>query len=153
MAGITNSEIMNWGDPLYFQMWIFFWHLMWKTFCHLDRANSLKTNLWTCIIWIGWSVTWICRHMVLVQTHNCSFSIMGPHILLTKFINTWRMVWNLIWGTSRFYKSKTEEAKRGRKSAIWSILCWRLSVTVVSTHRLTLPIAKILSVKHAWAWV
>ena len=32
-----------------------------------------------------------------------------------------------------FYKSKTEETKRGGKSAIWHILCCRLSITMVST--------------------
>ena len=25
-----------------------FWHLLWKTFCYFDRANSIKTNLQTC---------------------------------------------------------------------------------------------------------
>ena len=25
-----------------------FWYRMWKTFCHLDRANSIETNLRTC---------------------------------------------------------------------------------------------------------
>ena len=36
----------------------FFWHLMWKTFCHFYRANSTKTNLWTCNLWIKWSVSY-----------------------------------------------------------------------------------------------
>ena len=53
--------------------------------------------------------------------------------MLTKFINVCRMGWDSIWGTLRFYKSKTEEAKRGGMSAIWPILCCRLSITVVST--------------------
>ena len=35
--------------------------------------------------------------------------------------------------TSCFYESKTEEAKRGGKLAIWPILCCPLSITVVST--------------------
>ena len=43
------------------------------------------------------------------------------------------MVWDLIWGVSCFYKSKTEEAKRWGKSAIRPISCCRLSITVVST--------------------
>ena len=42
------------------------------------------------------------------------------------------MVWDSIWGTSCFYESKTEEAKRGEKLAIWPILCCRLSIPVVS---------------------
>ena len=36
---------------------------------------------------------------------------------ITEFISVCRMGWYLIWGTSCFYKSKTEEAKRGEKSA------------------------------------
>ena len=36
----------------------FFWHLMWKMFCHLYRADSTKTNLWTCNLWIKWSVSY-----------------------------------------------------------------------------------------------
>ena len=31
----------------------YFWHLMWKTFCFLDRANSIKTNLQTYNLQIG----------------------------------------------------------------------------------------------------
>ena len=44
----------------------------------------------------------------------------------------WADIWFEVC-TSCFYKSKTEETKRGGKSAIWPILCCRLSITVVST--------------------
>ena len=55
-------------------------------------------------------------------------------VALTKFIIACRMVWDLVWGTTLcFHKSKTEKAKRGGKSAIQPILCWWLSLTVVST--------------------
>ena len=61
--------------------------------------------------------------MNLVQTHKCSFSIMGSDIffnrvVVTKFIEGCRMVWDLIWGISCFFKSKTEEAKRGGEPPI-----------------------------------
>jgi hypothetical protein len=73
----------------------------------------------------------ICRHMNLVQTHKCSFSIMGPiiflnRVVLTKLINPCPMVWDSIWDILGFYESKTKEGKRGEKSAIWPILCCRL---------------------------
>ena len=51
-------------------------------------------------------------------------------VVLTKFINPCRMVWDSIWGTSFFYESKSDEAKRGGMSAIWPILCCRLFITV-----------------------
>ena len=54
-------------------------------------------------------------------------------VALTKFIIVCHMVQDLIWGTLWFHKSKTEEAKRGGMSAIQPILCWWLSLTVVST--------------------
>ena len=54
-------------------------------------------------------------------------------VVLTKYINVCRMIWDLIWGTSCFYKSNTEEAKRGGKSVIQPILCCQLSMTMVST--------------------
>jgi hypothetical protein len=41
--------------------------------------------------------------------------------------------WSEIKGKLCFYKFKTEEAKRGGKSAIQPILCCQLSITVVST--------------------
>ena len=35
-----------------------FLHLMWNSFCHFYRANSTKTNLWTCNLWTKWSVSY-----------------------------------------------------------------------------------------------
>ena len=37
----------------------FFWHLIWKTFCHLDRACSIKTDLQTCNLWTGQVVSYM----------------------------------------------------------------------------------------------
>ena len=39
------------------------------------------------------------------------------------------------------FKSKTEEAKRGEKFAIWPILCCRLPITVVSTPASSMSLA------------
>ena len=39
--------------------------------------------------------------------------------VLSKFISVCHMFWDLIWGASSFYKSKTKIVKRGEKSAIW----------------------------------
>ena len=30
-----------------------FWHLIWNFFCHLDGANSIKTDLQNCNLWTG----------------------------------------------------------------------------------------------------
>ena len=67
---------------------------------------------------------------MLIFNHGSTYFL--DKVALTKFINVCRMVWDLIWGTSCFYKSKTEEAKRGGKSAVWPILFCRLSITMVS---------------------
>ena len=64
---------------------------------------------------------------------NYGFTHFWNKVVLTKFINVCRMVWDLIWGTSCFYKSKTEEAKRWGKSAVQPILCCPPAITVVST--------------------
>ena len=37
---------------------VFFWHLNWKTFCHLDRASSIKTDLQTWNLWTGRSLSY-----------------------------------------------------------------------------------------------
>ena len=34
-----------------------FWHLIWKTFCHLDRTSSIKTDLQNCKLWTGQTVS------------------------------------------------------------------------------------------------
>ena len=77
------------------------------------------------------------RHLILLQTHKCSLLIMGPHIFQKKLCQLNSSV-GAAWSemqfevfTSCFYKSKIEEAKRGGKSAIWIILCCRMSITVV----------------------
>ena len=58
----------------------YFWHLMWKTFCHLDGANSIKTALWTCNLWTEWSVTyksvnWFWLNLPLYQNSKKVFHI------------------------------------------------------------------------------
>ena len=45
----------------------FFWHLIWRTFWHLDRASSTKTDLQTCNLWTVWSVK-NSSHAVLEKT-------------------------------------------------------------------------------------
>ena len=55
-------------------------------------------------------------------------------VVLTKFISGCRMVWDLICGTSWFYKSKTEKVTGGRKSAILPNWCCLLSITVLFTN-------------------
>ena len=55
-------------------------------------------------------------------------------VVLTKFISGCRMVWDLICGTSWFYKSKTEKVTGGGKSAILPNWCCLLSITVLFTH-------------------
>ena len=60
----------------------------------------------------------ICGHKNLVQSwymlifNYVSACFLGK-VVLTKFINACRMVWDLIWGTSCFHNSQSEEAKRG----------------------------------------
>ena len=36
----------------------FFWHLMWKMFCHSGGVNSIKTNLQTCNLWTSLYVSY-----------------------------------------------------------------------------------------------
>ena len=66
-------------------------------------------------------------------TFNYGFTHFSNKLVLSKFISVCRMFWDLIWDTSPFYKPKTEEVKRGGKSAIWSNWCFQLSITVAST--------------------
>ena len=35
-----------------------FWHIIWTTFCHLNMASSIKTDLLTCKLWTDWSLNW-----------------------------------------------------------------------------------------------
>ena len=55
-------------------------------------------------------------------------------VVLTKFISGCRMVWDLICGTSWFYKSKTEKVTVGGMSAILPNWCCLLSITVLFTQ-------------------
>ena len=48
--------------------------LNWLYNDQIDIANS-----WSTICFLTRDIG-ICRHMNLVQTHKCSFSVMGPHI-------------------------------------------------------------------------
>ena len=60
-----------------------------------------------------------------------TFNYWSPYFwdknMLTKFISGCRMVWDLICGTSWFYKSKTEKVTGDGKSAILSNCCCLLS--------------------------
>ena len=49
---------------------------------------------------------------------NYGSTYFSNKVMLTDLINGCHMVWDLIWGSSWFYKSKAEEAKVGEKSAI-----------------------------------
>ena len=54
--------------------------------------------------------------------------------MLTKFISGCRMVWDLICGTSRLFKSKTEKVTAGGKSAILPNWCCLLFIIVLSGY-------------------
>ena len=131
------------------------WRLNWGEEDQMSRHSS-KKGLWAKrnfsagnkkhygLFYQKSSRYWICndiwggRCMDLVQTHKCSLLIMGPHIFQIKvaspkFIIGCHMVWDAIWGTSCFYKSKIEEAKWGGKSAILPNWFCRQSITVLST--------------------
>ena len=47
-----------WNGKIHWQMWKFFCHWILKTFCHLDRANSIKTALQTCNLSTGLSLSY-----------------------------------------------------------------------------------------------
>ena len=71
-----------------------------------------------------------------MQTHKCSLLFMGSHcfsnkVVLTKFISTCRMIWDLIWGIHQVFIS--QKVKREVKSAIWCYWCCQQSITVLST--------------------
>ena len=61
-------------------------------------------------------------------------SMRQPLMTLNKSISGCRLVWDLICGTSWFYKSKTEKVTGGGKSAILPNWCCLLSITVLFTH-------------------
>ena len=80
-----------------------------------------------------------CKESILVKTHKCSILItygspyLWDKVVLTKFISGCRMVWDLICGTSWFYKSKTEKVTGGGKSVILPNCFCLLSITVLSS--------------------
>ena len=61
-------------------------------------------------------------------TFNYGSPYFWDKVVLTKFISGCRMVWDLICGTSRSYKSRTEKVTAGRKSAILPNWCCLLSI-------------------------
>ena len=66
-------------------------------------------------------------------TFNYGSTCFSNEIVLTKFISVCRMVWDLIWGASSFYKSKTKIVKRGGNSAIWPKWSCQQSIIVLFT--------------------
>ena len=82
-------------------------------------------------------------------TFNYGSTYFSNKVVLTKFISGCRMVWDAILGTSCFYKSKTEEAKRGGKSAILPNWFFRQSITVLSTTPCLLPLPAI-PINSSW---
>ena len=67
-------------------------------------------------------------------TFNYGSPYFWDKVVLTKFINGCRMVWDLICGTSWFYNLKTEKITGGRKSVILPNWCCLLSITALFTH-------------------
>ena len=67
-----------------------------------------------------------------------TFNYVPPYfwgkVVLTKFISGCRMVWDLISGTSWFFKSKTEKVIGGGKSAILPNWCCLLFIIVLFTQ-------------------
>ena len=49
-----------------------FWHLIWKTFCHLDRANSIETDLQTFKLQTGRFITklQVCKKVSIKPSFN-----------------------------------------------------------------------------------
>ena len=67
-------------------------------------------------------------------TFNYGSPYFWDKVVLTKFISGCRIVWDLICGTSWFYKSKTEKVTVGGKSAILPNWCCLFSIRVLFTH-------------------
>jgi hypothetical protein len=67
-------------------------------------------------------------------TFNYGSPYFWHKVVLTKFISGCHMVWDLICGTSWFYKSKTEKVTGGGKSAILPNWCCLLFITVLFTQ-------------------
>ena len=67
-------------------------------------------------------------------TFNYGSPYFWGKVVLNKSISGCRLVWDLICGTSCFYKSKTEKVTGGGKSAILPNWCCLLSIPVLFTH-------------------
>ena len=67
-------------------------------------------------------------------TFNYGSPYFWDKVVLTKLISGCHMVWDLICGTSWFYKSKTEKVTGGRMSAILPNWCCLLFITVLSGY-------------------
>ena len=63
---------------VHLQMWLFC-HLIWKTFCNLDRANSIQTAFQTCNLVTRQSVSyksvnWFCLNLAPQMATKISFA-------------------------------------------------------------------------------
>ena len=67
-------------------------------------------------------------------TFNYGSPYFWDKVVLTKLTSGCRMVWDLIGGTSWFYKSRTEKVTAGRKSAILPNWCCLFFITVLSGY-------------------
>ena len=47
-----------------------FWHLIWKTFCHLDRTNSIKTYFRTCNLRTSQFINFKCVNQFWLNLQN-----------------------------------------------------------------------------------
>ena len=85
----------------------------------------LQSNFIACLYLHGFSTD------PYLPTHRSTY--FSNKVVLTQFICVRCMVWDLIWGTSSFYKLKIKKVKRGGKSAIRPNWFCRQSITVLST--------------------
>ena len=86
-------------------------------------------------------------------TFNYGSPYFWHKVVLTKFISGCRMVWDLIWCASLFYKSKTEKVTEGRKSAILPNCCCLLFKTVLSDPPCFQSLSKVGKYKLICSWV
>ena len=85
-------------------------------------------------------------------TFNYGSPYFWGKVVLPKLISGCRMVWDLICGTSWFYKSKTEKVTGGGKSAILPNWCCLLCITVLFTHPWFEPEKQTTGVKSLLSW-
>ena len=81
-------------------------------------------------------------------TFNYGSPYFWDKVVLTKFISGCRMVWDLIFGTSWFYKLKTEKVTGGGMSAILPNWFCLLSITVLFTQPWLVPIGKVYEYRY-----